>query len=173
MRRFLSILVLALPLAFAASLADPAPARADFILGVSAEGGGLVGPQQVAMGGLGLRLGFDVAGPLAIFVQSQGFVGRLTSGPQGGSAEGLMWNSLMADVHVGAFHVGAGPSLDFAWGCTSGGPSQGCIHGAPLFGLDGRVALNFDHFVLSVDVHPTFVDGDVPVGIVGGLGWQL
>ncbi len=173
MRRLLSILVLTLPLALAGSLAAPAPARADFVFGVSVEGGGLVGPQQAAMGGVGLRLGFDVAGPLAIFLESQGFVGRLTSGPQGGTAEGLMWNSLMADLHFGPFHVGVGPSLDFAWGCTQGGLSEGCIHGAPLFGLDGRVALQFDHFVVSVDAHPTFIDGDVSTGIVGGLGWQL
>jgi hypothetical protein len=173
MRRWLSILVLTLPLALAASIAAPAPARADFIFGVAAEGGGLVGPQQAAMGGVGLRLGFDVAGPLSLFVQSQGFLGRLTTGPEGGSAQGLMWNSLMVDLHFGALHMGAGPSLDFAWGCTQGGPSEGCIHGAPLFGIDGRLALQFDHFVLSFDVHPTFLDGGVSTGLVGGLGWQL
>ena len=173
MRRWLSILVLTLPLALAASLAAPAPARADFILGVSVEGGGLVGPQQAAMGGVSLRLGLDVSGPLSIFLQSQGFIGRLTSGPQGGSAQGLMWNSVIADLHFGPVHVGVGPSLDLAWGCTQGGPSDGCIHGAPLFGIDGRLALQFDHFVASVDVHPTFIDGDISTGIVGGLGWQL
>jgi hypothetical protein len=172
MRRWLSILVLTLPIGLAAALA-PAPARADFVLGVAAEGGGLVGPQQAAMGGVGLRLGFDVAGPLQLYLQSQGFVGRLTSGPEGGTAQGLLWNSVMADLHFGVLHLAVGPSLDFAWGCTQGGPSEGCIHGAPLFGLDGRVALQFDRFVLSVDVHPTFIDGDVTTGIVGGLGWQL
>lgn len=174
MRRLLSILVLALPLGLAGSLAAPTPASAQFVFGVSVEGGGFVGPQQAAMGGVGLRLGLDVAGPFSLFVQSQGFVGRLTSGPQGGSAEGLLWNSLMADLHFGPVHVGAGPSLDFAWGCTEGGPSQGCIHGSPLFGVDGRVALQFDHFVLSFDVHPTFLDGgEISTGLVGGLGWQL
>ena len=173
MSRWLSILVLALPIVVAGSLAAPAPARADFVLGVSVEGGGLVGPEQAAMGGLGLRLGFDVTGPLSLFVQSQGFVGRLTSGPQGGTAQGVMWNSLMVDLHFGPVHIGAGPSLDFAWGCSEGGIGQGCISGAPLFGIDGRLALQFEHFVVSVDAHPTFIDGQVSTGIVGGLGWQL
>jgi hypothetical protein len=172
MHRFSLLLVLVLPLVLV-TFAVPAPASANVVFGVSVEGGALVGPQQAAMGGVGLRLGFDVAGPLSIFAQSQGLVGRMTSGPHGESLQGTLWNSLMLDLHFGPFHVGAGPSLDLAWGCTQGGPTQGCVNGAPLFGLDGRLALQFDHFVLSADVHPTWIDGQIVTGIVGGLGWQL
>lgn len=170
MRSLLAALSFASLLALAGVVATPSTARADFLFGVSVEGGGFVGPEQGAMGGVALRLGADIAGPFSLFLQSHGFVGRLTSGPNGGSAQGLLWNTLMADLHFGPFHVGVGPSVDLAWGCDQ---SAGCINGAPLFGLDGRVALQFDHFVLSVDVHPTFVDDDVVTGIVGGLGWQL
>lgn len=170
MRRLLALLSFTAVLALASLTAAPSTARADFVFGVSVEGGGFVGPEQGAMGGLALRLGADIAGPLSIYLQSHGFVGRLTGGPNGGSAQGVMWNTAMADLHFGPLHLAVGPSLDLAWGCEQ---STGCFNGSPLFGLDGRVALQFDHLMLSVDVHPTFVNGDVVTGIVGGLGWQL
>jgi hypothetical protein len=174
MRRALAALVVALPLALAALVAAPAPARADFRFGVSVEGGGLVGPQPAGMGGLALRIGFDIAGPVSLFAQSHGFVGRLTTGPHEGTAQGLMWNTLMLDLHFGPLHVGAGPSVDLAWGCSAGnGPTQGCVNGAPLFGLDGRVALQFGHVMISADVHPTWVNDQIVTGIVAGIGWEL
>ncbi len=170
MRRLFALLSFTSLLALGSLAAAPSTARADFLFGVSVEGGGFVGPQQAGMGGVALRVGADVTGPLSIFLQSHGFVGRLASGPQGGSAQGLMWNTLMADLHFGPFHVGVGPSVDLAWGA---GESTGYIDGLPLFGLDGRVALRLDHLMISLDVHPTFVDDDVVTGIVLGLGWQL
>jgi hypothetical protein len=169
MRRLLALLAFTSLLALG-SVAAPSTASAQFLFGVSVEGGGFVGPAQAGMGGLAVRLGADIAGPFSLFAQSHGFIGRLASGPQGGSAQGLMWNTLMADLHFGPFHVGVGPSVDLAWGCAE---NSGCVNGSPLFGLDGRVALQFDHLMLSVDVHPTFLNGDVVTGVVGGLGWQL
>jgi hypothetical protein len=75
----------------------------------------------------------------------------------------------MLGLTFGFFQIGAGPSLDFGWGCDQ----AGCYRGTPLFGLDGRIGLGFDHFVLSIDVHPTWIEGEAVVGLVGGLGWQL
>lgn len=154
-------------LALLAGLPVSASAQAP-VVAIAAEGGGFVGDAQGAMGGVGVRAGvaFDA---FSLVLQSQGFVGALTEGPRGGTATGVLWNSLMLGLTFGFFQIGAGPSLDFGWGCDQ----VGCYHGTPLFGLDGRIALGFEHFVVSVDVHPTWIDGEVVVGLVGGLGWQL
>lgn len=165
-RLALGLTLLALSLTLAAT-----PSRASAqepVFALAAEGGGFVGDAQGAMGGVGARGGVAF-GFFSIALQMQGFVGALTEGPNGGTLTGVLWNSAMLGLTFGPLQLGAGPSLDFGWSCDQ----VGCYRGTPLFGLDGRVALGFDHLVISVDVHPTWIDGDPIVGLVGGVGWQL
>jgi hypothetical protein len=171
MRRSLAVLSLGLALPVAAIAAPLGRAEAQstgLVLGVTGEGGAFVGDAHSAVGGLAFRLGMQ-AGSLAIYAQSHGLIGRVIAGPESGSLQGLLWNTAMLGLTLGVFHIAVGPSMDFGWGCEG----QGCYHDSPLFGLDGRIALRFDHLVVSADVHPTWVDGSPIVGVVGGLGWQL
>ncbi|UJR78225.1 hypothetical protein [Sandaracinus amylolyticus] len=170
--RFLAAFGLVFALSCAAPFVSPPRASADgpLVLGFSGEGGGFVTDPQSAMGGLALRLGVRPIPLLSIYLQSHGLIGALTAGPESGSAQGVLWNTAMLGVHFGPLHLAFGPSLDFAWGCDT---QEGCVDGDLLFGLDGRVALHFGSLVLSADVHPTWIDDDIVVGLVGGLGWQL
>jgi hypothetical protein len=104
---------------------------------------------------------------------TQGFIGSLVVGDRRGEMEGLWWNSAMLGFGAGPFHLAAGPSLDFAWGCSDSVNGATCYHGAPLFGIDGRAALQFGHFEVSANVHPTFYGGSTVTGITLGLGWAI
>ncbi|MDQ3030825.1 MAG: hypothetical protein M3Y87_00245 [Myxococcota bacterium] len=171
MHRSLASLALSFVLATVAPCA-PSRAAADgpVVVGISAEGGGFLGDVQGALGGVAVRLGVRPLPWLSVYAQSHGLAGVLTSGPRGGSAQGVLWNTAMIGTHLGPLHLAGGPSLDFAWGC---GEQAGCIRGAPLFGLDARAALHLDPLVVSIDVHPTWISGEPVVGMVGGLGWEL
>jgi hypothetical protein len=172
-RSRLAAVAIAFGLAVAASSIAPGRAEAQpklLVLGLAAEGGGFVADAQGALGGAAVRLGVRPLPVLSIYLQSHGLIGALSAGPHSGHVAGVLWNTLMLGLHAGVFEIAAGPSIDFAWSC---GDRQGCYEGAPLFGLDGRVALHFGGFVLSADVHPTWVRDGVVVGLVGGLGWQL
>jgi hypothetical protein len=157
-----------LTLGILSARAERAEAQPGWLLGLSGEGGALVGDAEGALGGIAVRVGAQL-GTFSIYAQSHGLLGRVTAGPESGSLQGLLWNTAMLGLTFGVFHVAAGPSVDFGWGCEG----QGCYRGSMLFGLDGRFALHFDHLVISADVHPTWVRGEPIVGVVGGLGWQL
>jgi hypothetical protein len=165
-------LALALALGLAAPLAPSrAEAQGPLVLGFSGEGGGFVGNDaEGALGGLAVRLGVRPTGLISIYLQTHGLAGVLTAGPEGGSAQGMLWNTAMLGFHFGALELAVGPSIDFAWGCES---QRGCVRGSPLFGLDGRVAVHLGSLVISADVHPTWVEGTPVVAFVGGLGWDL
>lgn len=177
-RRSPAVLGLSLLLGLAAlasastAQAQPPPPPVYFIGGIAAEGGGLVDRSQGLMGGAGLHLGIHFFG-VEIFGLSQGFIGSLVTGPHSGSAQGLLWNSAMFGFGVGVFHLAAGPSLDFAWGCEDQIGDARCYHGAPLIGIDGRAALVFGPFSVSIDVHPTFYRGGTVTGIVAGIGVEF
>lgn len=170
-RSLLGSIVLALALTIGPSIA-PRSAEAQLpklVLSLQGEGGGFVGDAEGAMGGLALRVGVRVRA-VSIYGLSHGLVGALTAGPREGTAQGLSWNAAMVGVHVGALELAVGPSLDFAWGC---GSQSGCDRGSPLFGIDGRVALHLGPLLVSLDVHPTWIDGEPLVGVVGGIGLGL
>lgn len=165
--------LLALPLALAAALffAPSAGQAQRLIAGLSAEGGGFVGESQGIIGGAGLRLGFGI-GPFELYAQHQGFVGALSAGPESGSGQGLLFNSLMLGLGLGPFHIAAGPSLDFAWGCSADQSSSSCYRGDWLPGLDVRAAIQVGHLALSVNVHPTLYGSSAVTALVFGAGWE-
>ena len=148
----------------------PRPRPVRLILGVGAEGGGFVDQATGLMGGGQIHAGVHFFG-VEVYGLSQGFVGSLTAGPHSGEVQGLMWNSAMFGFGVGVFHLAAGPSLDFAWGCADNNGTASCYRGDYLFGIDGRIALQFGGFEVSANVHPTFYGRSTVTGITLGLGW--
>ncbi len=165
---------LSIVLAFLLSFAAAAPAQAQdvrLLAGVAAEGGGFVDRSDGLMGGVGVHFGIHIFG-FELFGLSQGFIGSIMGGPNSGSVEGVLWHSGMLGFGVGPFHLAVGPSLDFAWGCRDQNAGARCYNGDALFGLDGRAALVFGSFSVSVDVHPTFYGSSTVTGIVLGLGWE-
>ncbi len=146
------------------------PRPVHLMLGVGAEGGGFVDQQQGLMGGAQVHAGIHFFG-VEIYGLSQGFIGSIMAGEHRGTVQGLLWNSAMFGFGVGVFHLAAGPSLDFAWGCTANDGGSACYNGSPLFGIDGRLALQFGSFEVSANVHPTFYGQSTVTGITLGLGW--
>jgi len=142
------------------------------ILGIGVEGGGFVDQASGLMGGAQVHVGIHFFG-VEIYGLSQGFIGSLMVGNHQGQVEGISWNSAMLGFGVGVFHLAAGPSLDFAWGCSDSSNGAQCFQGAPLFGIDGRLALQFGSFEVSANVHPTFYGHSTVTGITLGLGWAL
>ena len=152
----------------AASRAHAQPVR--LIAGVNIEGGGFVGRTEGALGGIGVHAGIHLYG-FEVYGLSQGLLGSVTAGPHRAALQGVSWNSVMLGFGAGPFHLAVGPSLDFAWGCSEQTGDGSCYRGDGLFGLDGRVAVELDHFAISVDVHPTFYQSSAVLGVVFGLGW--
>lgn len=140
------------------------------IAGVGAEGGGFVDQSMGLMGGAQMHFGVHFYG-VEIYGLTQGFVGDVLSAGHNGSMQGVLWNSAMFGFGAGVFHLAAGPSLDFAWGCSDTSSGTDCYNGAPLYGIDARVALQFGNFELSANVHPTFYGRSTVTGITLGLGW--
>jgi hypothetical protein len=171
-----AVVVAALALSLAA-LSAPSRAEAQpirLLAGIGAEGGVLLDHTEGAIGGLGAHLGVHILG-FELYALTQGFVGALTDGPHQGSMQGLSWTSAMLGFGAGPFHLAAGPSLDFAWGCRDANGGSRCFDssGDPLAGIDARAALVFGNFSISVDAHPTFYRSNVVTGIVLGLGASL
>lgn len=146
--------------------------RVHTMFGIAGEGGGFVDQAGGWMGGVGVHAGIHLYG-FEVYGLSQGFLGSLTMGPHSGAMQGILWNSAMFGFGVGPFHLAAGPSLDFAWGCEDDQNGASCYHGTPLYGADARVALQFGHFEVSANVHPTFYGHSTVTGITLGLGFAL
>lgn len=148
----------------------PRPSPVHVMVGVGGDGGGFFDRAGGLMGGAHVYAGIHFFG-VEIYGLSQGFIGSLTMGPHSGSVEGIVWNSAMLGFGVGPFHLAAGPSLDFAWGCSDDQAGADCYHGAAMFGLDGRLALQFGNFEVSTNIHPTFYGSSTVTGLSVGLGW--
>jgi hypothetical protein len=164
------------PLSVAHAQMAPAPAprarHVHLLFGVGAEGGGFVDQATGLMGGAQLHVGIHLYG-FEVYGLTQGFIGSLVAGDHRGQVEGLWWNSAMFGFGAGPFHLAAGPSLDFAWGCRDDNGQAGCYHGSPLYGIDARLALQFGSFEVSANVHPTFYGRSTVTGITLGLGWAI
>jgi hypothetical protein len=154
------------------SRAEAQPGPVGFMGGIAAEGGGFVDRSQGLMGGAGVHLGVHFFG-VEVYGLSQGFIGSVVAGPHNGALQGVLWNSAMLGFGVAFFHLGVGPSLDFAWGCGDQNDGSLCYSGAPMIGIDGRAALVFGPVALSIDIHPTFYREGTVTGIVGGVGWEF
>ncbi|AKF03846.1 hypothetical protein DB32_000995 [Sandaracinus amylolyticus] len=138
------------------------------------------------MAGLSLRVGVQISDWFAVYYQPSGILAGLETTPSGGDYDEAftLWNALLAEATLFDFlSIGAGPSLDFYWGCDAGIQSQAaCADENPLFGLHGRVAVNIGGlfldqrgaFNVSFDFHPTWFEDDVKTySMLGGIGVEL
>lgn len=148
--------------------------------GVSGVGGGFVGATQGALGGLSPRVGIQIDDTLAIYVQSQWLLGEFLREPGRGLA-GFSFHALMFDFTLAnVFQFGAGPSLDYVFGCDD--PYQSACTGAgPYFGTNLRVAVLAGYTrptgragpTFSLDVHPTWLGDDLFVTMLLGIGYEV
>lgn len=183
-----------LGLAFGVQAASAAPAAAQdphhhwdgprLRFGASGVGGGFVGAVHGAVGGLALRVGVQFNDIVAIYVQGQGLLGMFLPEPLPSisRANGFVFHELMLDLtFFDMLQLGAGPSLDFVWGCSVENRGALCAREGPFFGGDFRLAVIFGGhgphrragFVVSVDAHPTWFDSDVATMLLLGLGGEL
>ena len=79
-----------------------------------------------------------------------------------------------------AIQLGAGPSLDFVWGCDER-YQQACVGNGPYTGGNFRVGFLVDEhiahrrsgFVVSFEAHPTWFGRDASVALLLGLGYEM
>lgn len=153
------------------ALAQDTP-RFRFGLGLS---GGTLLDQEGGVGGLHLSLGARLHELFAVYYHGHVLAGAFVDG-RTGQAVLLNYNAALAELNLGPFQVGAGPSLDVTTGCSMDAtqlpPTGSCSDGvAP--GLGTRVGLVLGAFALSGDAHFTFYETGAAVGLLLGLGVQL
>ena len=151
--------------------------------GVSAVGGGFVGPIHGGVGGIAARVGVQFNDVVAVYLQAHGLIGSFLPERRTGTLAGFAFHELMLELTLfDHLQVGAGPSLDFIWGCSeANGWTNTCGRSGPFFGGDLRVAVavgGHDRarragIVFSVDAHPTWVDHDAALMMLFGIGGEL
>lgn len=148
--------------------------------GLSGVGGGFVGAAHGAVGGIEPRVGVQFNDVFAIYVQGQGLIGQFLPGP-GDNLAGFAFHSLMFEITLAdTFQFGAGPSLDFVWGCDERYQSS-CTSSGPYTGGNFRFAFLVDEhiahrrsgFVVSFDAHPTWFGRDASIALLLGLGYEV
>lgn len=149
-------------------------------VGVSSVAGGFVGATQGVLGGLSPRVGIQIDDTTAVYLQSQWLVGEFLSEPGRGLA-GALLHALMFDVTIaGRYQFGAGPSLDYVFGCDDAHQSA-CRGAGAYFGVDLRVAVLAGYTrstgragpVFSFDIHPTWLGDDALVTMLLGIGYEV
>lgn len=180
MTRAVSSLAAAALLCTSLVLTAPAAAQgyeSNLRFGLGLDYAGLFGRDDGAAGGLRLSLGARVHEHAAIYYQGQA-LGGLFVGDEEATGMFLGWNAVIAEASYGIFQVGAGPSLDVAVVCESalfeGQVSSASCATDVAPGLATRAGVRFGIFVVSVDLHATFPEGQDPTvwGLVG-IGVQL
>ncbi|UJR83630.1 hypothetical protein [Sandaracinus amylolyticus] len=168
--------------------AEPERPFGRFRFGISGFGGMTLGDDandpEGWMGGGALRLGMQLGDWFSVYYQPSGIATGLDT--TGGDSELVftLWNSLLAEATLFDFlSIGAGPSVDFYFGCEASEQSQAsCADEGAFFGLHGRVAINIGGLLfgqrgavnVSFDVHPTWFEDDTEtVALLGGLGLEL
>lgn len=170
------------PLALVLLAAAPADAqhRTRLRVGLSGVGGGFVGMTQGALGGLSPRVGIQLDDTFAVYLQGQGLVGQFIGSPSREVA-GVALHALMFDLTLGHLvQLGAGPSLDFVWGCSESN-QRGCTGAGPYLGGNLRVAVLAGYRrpsgragpIFSFDVHPTWLGEDLIVTMLFGIGYEV
>jgi hypothetical protein len=151
-------------------------------LGFSGVGGGFVGAFQGAGGGLAVRVGVQLNDVVGIYLQGHGLITEFLPDPRPTSIIGFAFHELMLDITLlEIFQFGAGPSIDFIWGCTNDNGGAMCGRGGAFFGGDFRIAFAFgghgpgrrEGIVFSIDAHPTWVDHDFATMMLFGIGGEL
>jgi len=145
--------------------------------GVSGVVGGFAGRVGGGLGGIEPRIGVQFNDLFGLYYQGQWLLGGIF--PRNAWA-GFSFNQVMADFTLfDMLQLGAGPSFDYIWGCSSNEPA--CADSGPYFGLNGRIAMivggeswNHRHgIVFSLDVHPTILRGDATTAFLFGIGGEL
>jgi hypothetical protein len=132
-------------------------------------GGGDVGPVVGLSGRIGAQLSpmfgvyYQLSPALLLLSGGTGVVG---GGPSfnGGAT---VYNTAFASVTLAKMlELAAGPSADLVavnTGVGTGTPTFG-------FGIGGKAALHLGHFVIGLDVHPSFYSGTAFTTLTVGLG---
>lgn len=179
----------ALGLALAATPAEAEaqarPLRADHArlrFAVGGEGGFFAGSLRGGLGGVQVRAGVQLNDLFGVYVQGQGLIGGMfDTGPD---VAGFAYHSLMADVTLAnVFQFGAGPSIDFIWGCEANRGQGFCARSGPYLGGDLRAAVLLggndsdrrrSALALSLDLHPTwFSANEASVALLFGAAVEL
>lgn len=150
--------------------------------GVSGVGGGFVGAIHGGLGGIAPRIGVQFTDMIAVYLQGHGLIGGFAPDPGDATVVGFAFHEAMFEVtFADMFQLGAGPSLDFVWGCTGDNGGASCGRGGPFVGGDFRAAFVLGNrgpgrragVSFSVDVHPTWVDRDFATVLLFGVGFEL
>lgn len=150
--------------------------------GISGLGGGFVGTFHGAGAGLALRIGVQLNDVVAIYLQGQGLIAEILPDPRPTTAIGFVFHSLMVDVTLlDMLQFGAGPSIDFVWGCSVDNGGASCGRGGAYFGGDFRLAFIIGGhgpgrragLVFSIDAHPTWLDHDFATMLLFGIGGEI
>jgi len=133
---------------------------------------GLAGRGDGGAGGFRLQLGARVHEYLAVYWQGRVLVGGFVGGDDTGAGLGLGWNTAMAELNLGIFQFGAGPSVDYRYGCqidgTQGTTTLACSDAiAP--GLATRAGFRFGTFAFSGDMHVSFEETGPMVWVSFGV----
>lgn len=197
----IAVAVLAMALPFAGALWASPSAAQDFSssqdmvhvdlyrqgvrFGLSGVGGGFVGVVHGGVAGLAPRVGVQLDDMIGMYLQVHGLVGNYDSETTGGRVAGFLFNEIMIDVtFLNRFQVAVGPSLDFTWNCAEANHVDPCGNGEARFGGDLRLGLVLgdgaegrvgerNGVVLSLEVHPTWLDPDFNVMMLFGLGGEI
>ncbi len=152
--------------------------------GLSAVGAGFVGQVYGAAGGIAPRIGVQFTDVVAVYLQAHLMLGSFEPDRPNARFGGFAFHSLMFELTIADhFQFGAGPSLDFLWGCDSNDPRPTCGRSDARLGGNFRVALVLGHeheteahrhgFVLSIEAHPTWLDPNLNTMFIFGLGGEL
>jgi len=173
------LLALALTFSTASAEAQRQHDHARLRFGLSGVGGGFVGAAHGGVGGIAPRVGVQFNDVFAIYVQGHGLIGQFLPAP-GDNLAGFAFHSLMFEITLAdSVQLGAGPSLDFVWGCDARYQSS-CASNGPYAGgnfrigflVDEHVAHRRSGFVVSFEAHPTWFGRDAAVALLLGLGYE-
>jgi hypothetical protein len=150
--------------------------------GLSGEGGGFFGATYGGAAGLAPRIGVQFNDVVAVYVQAHLLLGNLEPDRPDARFAGFAFHEAIFELTVAdRFQFGAGPSIDFVWGCDANDGRAWCGRGDGRFGGDFRfaVALGGDGpgrrhgVVFSMDAHPTWLDPNFATMFLFGIGGEL
>jgi hypothetical protein len=152
--------------------------------GMSGVGGGFVGVVDGGAAGIAPRVGVQLDRVIAIYLQVHALIGNFGSSSGGSRVAGFLFHELMVDLTVlDRLQVGLAPSLDFVWNCREANGRDPCGNGEARFGGDLRFALALGDevhrtdtrhgLVVSLEVHPTWVDPDFTWMTLFGIGGEM
>jgi hypothetical protein len=153
-----------------------------FRFGASGEGGGFFGAVHGGVGGLAIRAGVQFNDLVGLYVQGHGLIGELLPDPRPTTVVGFAFHELMIDVTLlDMLQLGAGPSLDFFWGCNETNGGAVCGRSGAFFGGDFRAAIlvgshgpgRRSGLVFSIDAHPTWLDHELSTTMLFGIGGEM